>query len=260
MPENPIDSIEKCANCLQTDKHLFFCRNCWLIKYCCESCLIDDLEKHQRFCNIRSEQLSLIAPTDKASRKMSNLLKTSLLQNSILENRIKQLEQKNEESQVPYLKQRIKELEEKLKYSNRSHKTFSCSKNSIKIIKTMKSRSGLLDIYIGSKVSGLKTFIDVYVKIGRKLNCKDNCEVSRQVLKKRVLKLIDVISILAGYDKNLDINKKSSDIKCLLEILFDKIPDLKSCDCRKQMSPSETAQFHSMVTKTWGNRRRAVEF
>ena len=67
IDRNVINNNEYCSNCLKNTE-LYFCRSCFVIKYCSTKCLSNDLKKHRPYCLINQEKLkSLSIPSPESS-------------------------------------------------------------------------------------------------------------------------------------------------------------------------------------------------
>ena len=232
-------SKESCASCNKNDCSLFFCRKCFLIKYCSAECLANDINQHKEFCSIKHKELISSSIPSFETDYMTSSFVTNLIEDNIKYKKNIEIS----ETVIKTLRTEILLLESKIQELKR-----------------------LMNDIITKR--GNKKIVELPMKklIKRKMN-KNMLAISKRQVHRRVAEVVKFMTVKSGCDSEINDKIKMSNLAKLFSEVIRSNPNLFQLAFKNhkhllklthQLSPKEASVCHGSTFRTWSARRKFV--
>ena len=241
VTSNVINNNESCSNCLKKTE-LYFCRSCFVIKYCSTKCLSNDLKKHRPFCLIKQEKLKSLSIPSPESSLFSDSIHKNLMEEKL--NYQKKIEYF--ENLVNSLNLEILSLNKKLDESKILLNQFNNNKSFPLIFTTPKSAN---------------------VNPKKSTSSKKVLALKKRQLRYRVLEVQKCMIKNSGCGDETDEKVIDSNMAKLVSELIKSKPKLFSLALKNHpkllkithyLTPKEASLVHASTFRTWSARRKCV--
>lgn len=241
IESNVKNNNESCSNCLKKTE-LYFCRSCYVIKYCSTKCLSNDLKKHRPFCLIKQEKLKSSSIPSPESSVFSDSFDRNLLEEKV-----------NYQKKIEYFENLVESLNLEILSLNKKLVESKTLLNEVIKKKTVP------DNFTTPKLAN--------VNLKKSTSSKKILALKKRQLRHRVLEVQKCMIKNAGCGEEIDEKVIAPNMAKLVSELIKSKPKLFSLALKNhpkllkithQLTPKEASLVHGGTFRTWSARRKCV--